>query len=41
MEREPGAQGYNWATLSLEDIQKEIWFSRLGIGRILLQNLKK
>jgi hypothetical protein len=24
--------GYNWATLSLGDINTEIWSSRLGVG---------
>jgi hypothetical protein len=29
----PGAWGYNWDTLSLEDINTETWSSRLGFGR--------
>jgi hypothetical protein len=28
----PGAWVYNWATLSLGDINTESWFSRLGVG---------
>jgi hypothetical protein len=28
--REPGAWGYNWATLSLGNINTETWSSRLG-----------
>jgi hypothetical protein len=30
MKREPGAWGYNWATLSLADINTETWSSWLG-----------
>jgi hypothetical protein len=41
---EPGAWGYNWATLSLRDINTETWPSRLGVGRnvkeLLLQSSK-
>jgi SRSO17 transposase len=33
MKREAGAWGYNWATLSLEDLNTETWSSRLGVGR--------
>jgi hypothetical protein len=29
--KEPGAWGYNWTTLSLEDIKTETWSSRLGL----------
>jgi hypothetical protein len=29
---EPGAWGYNWAILSLGDINTETWFFRLGVG---------
>jgi hypothetical protein len=25
--------GHNWATLSLEDMNKKTWYSRLGVGR--------
>jgi hypothetical protein len=32
MEREPDAWGYNWATLLLEDLNTEIWSSRLEVG---------
>jgi hypothetical protein len=32
MKREPGAWGYNWATLSLGDINTETRSSRLGVG---------
>jgi hypothetical protein len=35
--REPGAWGCNWATLSLEDINTEIWSSRLGLGARLFK----
>lgn len=28
---EPGAWGYNWATLSLGDTNRGTWFSRLGV----------
>jgi hypothetical protein len=31
--KEPGGWGYNWATLSLEDINTEAWSSRLGVGQ--------
>jgi hypothetical protein len=31
-EVEPGAWGYNWATLSLGDINTGTWSSRLGVG---------
>jgi hypothetical protein len=30
---EPGAWGYNWATLSLGDINTGAWSSRFGVGR--------
>jgi hypothetical protein len=30
---EPGAWRFNLATLSLGDINTEIWYSRLGVGR--------
>jgi hypothetical protein len=30
---EPSAWGYNWATLSLADLNTEAWSSRLGVGR--------
>jgi hypothetical protein len=30
---DPGAWGYNWATLSLGDINTETLSSRLGVGR--------
>jgi hypothetical protein len=33
MKRRPGAWGYNWATLSLWDINTGTWSSRLGVGR--------
>jgi hypothetical protein len=29
----PGAWGYNWATLPMEDINTEAWSSRVGVGR--------
>jgi hypothetical protein len=32
-EKERGAWGYDWATLSLGDIYTETWCSRLGVGR--------
>jgi hypothetical protein len=32
MSREHGAWGYNWATLSLEDINRGTWSTRLGVG---------
>jgi hypothetical protein len=32
MKREPGACGYNWATLSLPDINTETWSFRLWVG---------
>jgi hypothetical protein len=32
MEKEPKAWEYNWATLSLEDTNTEIWSSRFGVG---------
>jgi hypothetical protein len=32
MKREPDAWGYNWATLSLGDINTETCPSRLGVG---------
>jgi hypothetical protein len=28
-----GASGYNWATQSPGDINRETWSSRLGVGR--------
>jgi hypothetical protein len=28
-----GAQGYNWATLPLGDINTEAWPSEMGVGR--------
>jgi hypothetical protein len=31
--REPGAWGYNWATLSLGDINTANWSSRFGVER--------
>jgi hypothetical protein len=30
-EKEPGAWGYNWATLPLRDTNTEISFSKLGV----------
>jgi hypothetical protein len=33
MEREAGAWGCNWATLSLGDINTETYSSSLGVGR--------
>jgi hypothetical protein len=27
-----GAQGYNWATMPLVDINTEAWSSRMGVG---------
>jgi hypothetical protein len=32
MKREPSVWGYNWATLSLWDINSETWSYRLGVG---------
>jgi hypothetical protein len=32
-EREPGAWGYNWATMSLGDINTGTWSFRMGVGR--------
>jgi hypothetical protein len=32
MKREPGTWGYNWATLSLGDMNTETWSSRLWVG---------
>jgi hypothetical protein len=29
-----GAQGYNWATLPLGDINTEAWSSGMGVGRV-------
>jgi hypothetical protein len=29
---EPGARGYNWATLSLGNMNTNTWSSRLGVG---------
>jgi hypothetical protein len=31
-EKELGAWGYNWTTLSLENKNTGIWSSRLGVG---------
>jgi hypothetical protein len=31
--RERRVWGYNWAALSLEDINTETWYSRFGVGR--------
>jgi hypothetical protein len=32
MKRKPGTWGYEWATMSLGEINIEIWPSRLGVG---------
>jgi hypothetical protein len=32
-EKKSGAWGYNWATLSLADINTGTWSSRLAVGR--------
>jgi hypothetical protein len=39
MKRESGAWGYNWATLSLGDINTETCSSRLGVGHKKLMTL--
>jgi hypothetical protein len=43
MKRESGAWGYNWAALSLGDINTETWYSRLGVGHkaddLVLKNI--
>jgi hypothetical protein len=33
---EPGAWGYNWATLTLGDVNTETWSSRLGLDARLI-----
>jgi hypothetical protein len=41
MKREPVAGGYNWATLSLGDINTETWSPRLGLDPRLTNFLCK